>query len=98
MADETQQTDDAPTAEDWENACHAVIWTVDPALFDRIQAQVEVERTRPKILGPFPQPAWNPSIYPCGKCNHPVVDGFTCRTCGTGDPRTNKKGVRVYAD
>ena len=38
-----------------------------------------------------------PSIYPCGKCNHPVVDGYTCRTCGDGDPRTNKKGVRVYA-
>lgn len=29
--------------EDWENACHEVVWTTDPALFERIRQQAELE-------------------------------------------------------
>lgn len=32
-----------PTAEDWENACHHIIWKSDPSLFDRIQDQAQHE-------------------------------------------------------
>jgi len=30
-------------AEDWENACHALVWTSDPDLFDLIRNQAYVE-------------------------------------------------------
>lgn len=87
MPDSKPETTASPTAEDWENACHAVIWTADPALFARIQAQAEIERderVRPKDLGPFPQPAWNPGGKPCGECH--LRDGETCDICGAVEP------------
>ena len=31
-------------AQDWENACHEVLWEAAPALFDKVQARVERER------------------------------------------------------
>lgn len=27
------------------------------------------------------------TIYPCGKCGHPVIDGYVCPTCGDDDPQ-----------
>jgi len=29
-----------------------------------------------------------PTIYPCVKCGHPVVDGYCCMTCKTDDPKS----------
>ena len=28
-----------------------------------------------------------PTIYPCKKCNYPVVEGYCCHGCGTSEPR-----------
>ena len=36
-------TSTGPTAEDWENACHAIVWKADPGLFERIQEQAQRE-------------------------------------------------------
>ena len=80
-------TTEAPTAEDWENACHAMTWTADPALFERIQAQAELERQermRPKYLEPFPQPVRNPGGKPCGECH--LREGEACDICGAVEP------------
>lgn len=30
----------------------------------------------------------SPLIYPCAKCQRPVIDGYVCSTCGTNDPRS----------
>ena len=27
-----------------------------------------------------------PDIYPCRKCNYPVISGYCCRNCKCGDP------------
>jgi hypothetical protein len=29
-----------------------------------------------------------PNIYACAKCGNPVVSGYCCTGCGTGDPRS----------
>jgi hypothetical protein len=41
---------ESPSGEDWENACHEIVWKTDPALFDRIQKQAEQERDRRTAL------------------------------------------------
>jgi hypothetical protein len=35
--------------------------------------------------------SYAPYIYPCGKCDGPVMDGYCCTTCGDTNPRV--KGV-----
>jgi len=32
-----------------------------------------------------------PPIYPCCKCNHPVVKGYCCGSCGDNDPSSPKE-------
>jgi len=32
-----------------------------------------------------------PTIYPCCKCNHPVVKGYCCGHCGDSDPSHPKE-------
>jgi hypothetical protein len=77
---------EAPIAEDWENACHEVIWKKDPELFSRIQEQAVLERQEriAKAASSFPQPAWNPGGKPCGECH--LRDGETCDICGAVEP------------
>ena len=31
------------------------------------------------------------SIYPCGKCNYPVIGGYCCTNCGDTDPETTER-------
>ena len=33
-----------------------------------------------------------PKIYPCQKCNEPVVYGYCCEACGDTDPTSGPKG------
>ena len=35
------------------------------------------------------------TIYACGKCNHPVIDGYRCEFCGDSNPNYNIKGLNV---
>ena len=38
-----------------------------------------------------------PKIYPCQHCNHPVIDGFCCPTCGSENPGSAERAdVEVY--
>lgn len=30
--------------------------------------------------------AYAPAVYGCRTCGHPVVEGYCCHTCGSGDP------------
>lgn len=30
---------------------------------------------------------WTPQMYPCAKCQWPVVDGYCCSTCGDSNPQ-----------
>jgi len=39
-----------------------------------------------------------PNIYACGKCNHPVIDGYCCTFCMDSDPNRNAKGQNVSID
>ena len=34
------------------------------------------------------------TVFPCGKCNYPVIDGYCCTTCGDEDPDT--RTVDIY--
>lgn len=34
--------------------------------------------------------SYAPEIYPCAKCNWPVVSGYCCHYCGTNNPRSKK--------
>ena len=36
-----------------------------------------------------------PSIYPCGKCEYPVVDGYCCTSCGDTNPRERRPTPRA---
>jgi predicted RNA-binding protein with PUA domain len=31
--------------------------------------------------------SWAPNIYPCKKCNYPVIDGHCCENCGDPNPK-----------
>lgn len=33
---------------------------------------------------------YTPSIYPCGTCKWPVVQGYCCNYCGAVDPEERK--------
>ncbi len=39
-----------------------------------------------------------PIIYPCGKCNYPVVDGYVCINCNDSAPYQDKNGYTVEKD
>lgn len=34
--------------------------------------------------------AFAPDIYPCCKCNHPVITGYCCTNCGDDNPSERK--------
>lgn len=36
-----------------------------------------------------------PSIYPCAKCEYPVVDGYCCTHCGDTNPRERRPTPRA---
>ena len=36
-----------------------------------------------------------PNIYPCGKCESPVIEGYCCITCGDTNPRERRPTKRA---
>jgi hypothetical protein len=40
--------------------------------------------------------SYSPLLYPCKKCNHPVVSGYCCSYCGDSNPSSTKEQDKEY--
>ena len=37
-----------------------------------------------------------PPIYPCAKCNHPVISGYCCIFCNDNSPEITEEEEKIF--